>query len=171
MYGHSRAGNNLGNYQGRPLIVGGNNWYPGYYHDHTELLDLENEKWRGQQAYPFHRSIFYSTSVSYSDQVVLFGGYTDENDANGNMIGPVNTVAAFTAGSWVKLGELKDKRHLHNGVYYDDGRVVLVGGLGIHPTEIWDTTENNSTSTGPKLEDYRYYPTLFKVNFDFNCNK
>ena len=125
--GHTRAGNDLGKYEGKPFIAGGAD-SDGDWNGQTEILSFKSGQWEIAEAYPFHEYIAHAAVVSVDDKVVLLGGHVD---------GPVNTVAAFANGSWSKIGELKgreiegniDGRRGHNSIQSGND-IFIIGGEG-----------------------------------------
>jgi len=117
-HGHTKAGNALGKYNGKPFVTGG---YDGQYHAETEILDLNNtaEKyiWNLHKKYPFSESIRYAATVSFQDRVVVIGGdYID-------------LIAEFKNEIWTILTNLSTVRSYHNAIVADHD-VVIVGGVG-----------------------------------------
>ena len=51
--GHYRAGNNLGNYRGKPFVAGGTD---STSHAETETVSIQSGRleWKIEQTYPFH---------------------------------------------------------------------------------------------------------------------
>ena len=56
-FGHSAAGNSLGEWKGLPFVAGGYDT-DSEYHAETEIVEYENSKykWTVQPQYPFHKS-------------------------------------------------------------------------------------------------------------------
>ena len=50
---HSQAGNNLGNYNGSPFVVGGGNGTHSLDTNRAETLNLTTLVWSRQEDYPF----------------------------------------------------------------------------------------------------------------------
>ena len=60
---HSSAGNNLGNYQGSPFVLGGGNIYPSLDNNQAETLDLTTFKWSRKEDYPFRQRFKFYDNI------------------------------------------------------------------------------------------------------------
>ena len=151
-YNHRDAGNNLGNYGGKPFVVG------GYNPDHaeTEILNYADNdfEWKVEQAYPFYSSLRLHATVSVDKQVFVFGGYPLVNRKR---------IALFSNDSWSKIGKLLEGRYCHNGIQ-SGNEIILLGGDGPRMTEKWNITTYSSVLIQPEVDNYYAYPAIFKVD-------
>ena len=102
--------------------------------------------------------------VSFKDSIIVFGGYIYV-DYPGWPI-TLSTVAKFEKEEWTQLGNMNEKRYGHNCII-DGSDILIIGGLGSKQTEVWNSKQQQSTSINPILSDYKTYPFLFQVQFDF----
>ena len=160
-YNHRDAGNNLGNYNGKPFVVG------GYMPDHaeTEILNLADNdlEWKIQQAYPFYPSLRLHATVSVDSQVFVFGGYPLVNRRR---------VALFSNDSWSNIGTLLEGRYCHNGIQ-SGNEIILLGGDGPRMTEKWIININSTIQIliEPEVDNYYAYPAMFKVDPNYCLEK
>ena len=71
----------------------------------------------------YYLSIKEYATVSLSDSVIVFGGYTSSVLSSQS-----NVVAEFKNGRWDQIGELMQSRYGHSAIEYG-GRNLVVGGF------------------------------------------
>lgn len=94
---------------------------------YSPLLDNNVFRWRLNEEYPFHMTIFRYAITSIDDAVYVFGGETyDEN----GVIQSTNLIAKFNSSRrWVNAGTLQQKRYSAGAITLDD-QTLIIGGHG-----------------------------------------
>jgi len=146
------------------LVIGGVDYSSSssyIYHNEVEVLEfvIGRLKWNLKDKYPYHSSIYYTALVSLGDKVLVFGG----NDSSS---GAVSTIAQYSNDNWTKIGDLLQPRYAHNCIVFESD-ILIVGGSGTLSTEAWNIENKSSTAIEPTLSNYRYYPALLHVPFEF----
>ena len=94
----------------------------------------------------------------------VIGGRTEFSDYD-TTIGRLDATTMI----WSKSGNLVNGRHAHNAIY-DGSSLIVVGGRdGSLKTEKCTISNDqvSCTAQNPSLENYKYYPELFLVPFNF----
>lgn len=150
----------LSRYSGYPFVLGSK--YGS--HNRAEMLTSLSGRWSQLPAYPFHDNIYGYATVTYREEVFIFGGYVGR-------YGEVSTMAKFDMDrKWIHLGQLYQRRHGHSAVITSSGKdsqVLIIGGEGDRNVERHSITGHEATETATILSDYKYYPELMIVNESF----
>lgn len=105
------------------------------------------------------RRFMAASAILPDGRVVVTGGY-DRPWVDGGAATPLNTVAIYDpiSGSWSNAAPMGSPRARHTAVTLRDGRIAVLGGLGLWPlasVEIYDP-RTNSWTAGPSLAQPRY---------------
>ena len=130
----------------------------------AETYSFETGKWTAVLDYPFSSYVSYAPIIHIRNSFYVIGGNTAVDSQS-------KTIARFSMVTqrWSQAGSLNNGRHGH-GAIEQGNSFLVVGGWGTYPTEKCTVKANGEVqceNLRPDLFNYRYYPELFFVSYDF----
>lgn len=163
---------------GRVLVVGG---YPSVSTSlvtalaTAELYDPVTDSFSPTGSLDVARADHTATRLP-DGRVVVIGGFSSlDGETGATVLAPTAEVYDPVAGTFEPLGELRTPRSGHGAMLLDDGRIVVIGGGRISPSNFWqavpylasaellDPATGTFTPTSGSLTTERSHPSLARL--------